>query len=268
MTLVGVAYRGKIALEDITVAFDVEPMDTPNGLGFGVREVVTLKGNVSESERVRLERASNYCPVGQALTKGSMQAEDEVVWSSGESMSASPMPDGLAPLDGIVPAISSGKIFGQYLLDTKEYDEAGGMAHEGEAKVTITSENLNRTSRWIVLGGHSTPGTVPGPFPLSHSGWAASTVATMSRLLPLNGDDAKGLQVELFAAAGAGGVERSQADAADGKVGYRQIKRRITVPGSPTDIPLSTVQAALLRDPLSIAYKNGGVLLSHDVVVA
>ena len=70
VTVVGVAYRGNIPLEDISVDFEVEPIELPNSLGFGVREVVTLKGNISESERVRLQRASQFCPVGQALTKG------------------------------------------------------------------------------------------------------------------------------------------------------------------------------------------------------
>ena len=72
-------------MEDINVDFEEEPDDLPNGIGFGVRELVTLKGRISESQRVRLERASRYCPVGQALTKGSMEIEDEVRWNSGET---------------------------------------------------------------------------------------------------------------------------------------------------------------------------------------
>jgi hypothetical protein len=68
--LVGVADRVKIPLDDIVVDFEIEPTGLPNGMGFGVKELVTLYGNISESERVRLERASNFCPVGQALNKG------------------------------------------------------------------------------------------------------------------------------------------------------------------------------------------------------
>ncbi len=83
--MVGVAYRGHIALEDLQVDFEVEPVELPQSIGFGVREVVTLKGQISETERVRLQRAAQYCPVGQALTKGSMEIEDEVQWSSGEA---------------------------------------------------------------------------------------------------------------------------------------------------------------------------------------
>ena len=77
LTSVGVAYRGNIALGDIAVDFGVEPTFANDGVGFGVIEAVTLHGKISKSERVRLERASGHCPVGQALTKGSIQVEDE-----------------------------------------------------------------------------------------------------------------------------------------------------------------------------------------------
>lgn len=264
VTLVGVAYRGKISLDDIKVDFEVEPIGLPNAIGFGVRETVTLIGQISEAERVRLERASGFCPVGQALTKGSMQVEDEVRWTSGELLPASPTPEGLKPLEGSLPAIPPGTVHAQYLLDTKELDESGGMVHEGEAKVTVRCENLTRSSGWIVLGGHSTPGWVPGPFPLAHGGWAASTAATLSQLLPQTGEE---LKVELAIAASSGGVAESQSNAAAGVLAYRQVMRRITVPGTPQSTPLDMVQAALLRDPISIAYQHGGILLEHKVVV-
>ena len=181
VTLVGVAYRGKIALDDITVEFKVESLESSSGMGFGVREVVTLKGQISESERVRLERASNFCPVGQAMSKGSIEFEDEVRWSSGETAPASPMPGDLQPLAGNIPAIPEGTVSGMYLLDTKEHDESGAMTSEGEAKISIRCGNLTRPSRWIVLGGHSTDGMVPGPFPLAHSGWLSSTALWSAR---------------------------------------------------------------------------------------
>jgi len=261
---VGVAYRGNIALDDIKVDFEVKPIGPPNAIGFGVKETVTLIGKISEQERVRLERASNYCPVGQALTKGSMQVEDQVLWASGELLTASPTPEGLKALEGNLPAIPPGTVHAQYLLDTKELDESGGMVHEGEAKVTVRCDNLTRSSGWIVLGGHSTPGWVPGPFPLAHGGWAASTAATLSQLLPQTGDD---LKVELAIARTSGGPAESQSNAAAGVVAHRQVSRRITVPGTPQDIPLDMVQAALLRDPMSITYQHGGILLEHNVVV-
>ncbi len=73
--MVGVAYRGQIPLEDIKVDFEVEPVELPNAIGFAVREVVTLRGQLSETERLRLQRAAQYCPVGQSLTKGSIRAQ-------------------------------------------------------------------------------------------------------------------------------------------------------------------------------------------------
>ena len=88
MTLVSVAYRGNIALEDVAVDFEVEPTCSNDGVGFGVRESVTLYGKILESERVPLGLVSGHCPVGQALTKGSIQVEDEFRWSTGETVSA------------------------------------------------------------------------------------------------------------------------------------------------------------------------------------
>ena len=266
VTVVGVAYRGNIALEDIKVDFEVEPIELPNAIGFGVRELVTLKGRISESERVRLQRASQYCPVGQALNKGSMEINDEVRWSSGEVTAASPAPETLQPLEGALPAIPSGTVHGRFLLDTKEYDETGAMVHEGEAKVAVRCENLTRSSGWTLLGGHSSDGWVPPPFPLAHGAWAASTASTLSRLLYHGTEDADGLSVELVMAAG-GNRGQSQSNAADGVVGHRQIMRRIILPGTPRTTPIEAVQAALQRDPISLAYQNGGILLHDEVVV-
>ena len=256
------ADRGKIALEDISVDFEVGPAGPSNGLGFGVKETVTLHGNISEQERVRLERASNFCPVGQALNKGSMKIKDEVQWSAGKLVPASSH-ESLHPLAGELIAIPSGTAHAQYLLDTKEYDETGAMAHEGEAKVTVRFVNLTRSSGSILLAGHSSHGWVPGPFPMAHSGWAASTVATLSQLLP---QTSGGISVELFMAPIPGGRNEAQSHAAEGVVGRRPVVRRITLPGTPQETPLEMVQAALLRDPISIAYKQGGILLEHNVV--
>ena len=270
VTVVGVAYRGGIPLENIEVDFAVEPVeraDYPASLGFGVREVVRLKGNLSETERVRLQRAVRYCPVGQALTKGSMVVEDEVQWLSGEVTAASPVPESLQPLEGNLPAIVPGSVHGRYLLDTKEYDADGGMSDEGEAKIYVTTENLNHTSRWTVLAGHSSEGWVPPPFPTAQAAWAASTATTLSRLLPFeDAGDAESLRVELGMSA-PGGRDQAQGNAAAGTVSYRNAVRRIVAPGSPRTMPIETIQAALLRDPISIAYREGGVVLDEQVVI-
>ena len=266
VTVVGVAYRGNIALEDIKVDFEVEAVELPNAIGFGVRELVTLKGRISEPERVRLQRASRYCPVGQALTKGSMEIEDEVRWSTGEATAVSPAAEGLPPLDAALPALLPGSVHGRYLLDTQEHDESGTMVHEGEVKVAVTTQNLTRTSRWTLLAGHSSEGWVPPPFPLAQAAWAASTAATLSWLLPQETEGADGLSVELAMPA-RGGRGQSQSNAAEGVVSRRRVLRRITVPGTPSTIPIDAVQAALQRDPISLAYRNGGVLLHEEVVV-
>ena len=89
----GVAYRGGIPLEDVRVDFQVEAVELPHTMGFGVREQITLTGRLSETERVRLQRAARFCPVGQALNKGSLDIEDHVQWSSGEVSGALPQPE-------------------------------------------------------------------------------------------------------------------------------------------------------------------------------
>jgi hypothetical protein len=266
VTVVGVAYRGRIPLEDIMVDFQVEPVVGSNSIGFGVRKVVTLKGQLSETERLRLQRAADYCPVGQALSKGSVEIADLVQWSSGEVAVATPLPEGLQPLEGDLPAVAPGTVQSHYLLDTKEYDESGAMLHEGEVKVYIACENLTRFSRWALLAGHSSQGWVPPPFPLVQGAWAASTVVTLGRLLPQGTEGTHGLRVEIAQAAG-GNRGQSQSNAAAGVVGRRGAVRRVILPGTPGTNLIEAVQAALQRDPISMAYRKGGVLLQEEVVV-
>ena len=265
--MVGVAYRGGIPLEDIEVDFEVEPVERAGGIGFGVREKVTLKGDLSEAERVRLQRASRYCPVGQALTRGSMMIEDEVQWRSGEVTAVPANPGSLPTLEGFLPVIRPGTVHASYLLDTKEYDEEGKMEHEGEAKVYIVAENTTHTSRWTVLAGHSSPGLVPPPFPTAQAAWAASTATTLSSLLPLGGDhDVRDVQVEVGLNM-SGGRDLAQGSAAEGRVVHRNAVRRLIVPGTPRSMPIETVQAALIQDPITNAYRDGGVLLDEQVVI-
>ena len=265
--MVGVAYRGGIPLEDIEVDFDVEPVERAGSIGFGVRETVTLKGNISEGERVRLQRASRYCPVGQALTKGSMVIEDEVQWRSGEVTALSPNPANLPTLEGTLPVIRPGAVHASYLLDTKEYDEDGAMLHEGEAKLYVTTENLTHISRWTLMAGHSSPGLIPPPFPSAQAGWAASTATTLSRLLPLSEEhDSRDIQVEIGVTI-SGGRDSAQGSAAEGRVVHRHAVRRTVVPGNPRSVPVEMVQSALKRDPITIAYTEGGILLDEQVVV-
>ena len=264
--MAGVAYRGSILLADIEVDFQVEPIELPHALGFGVREKVTLFGDISESQRVRLQRASRYCPVGQALTRGSMEIEDRVRWSSGDISPLPPSPETLPDPVGPRVPIPPGTVRGKHLLDTKEYDADGYVAHEGEAKVYVSCQNLTRSSTWTLLAGHSPRGLVPPPFPTVQAGWAASTVATLERLLPaalIAGEDMS-VRVEL---AGGGNRGESQDNADRGEVRKRRVSRQIDLPGSPGYLLLELVQAALRADPISAAFVHGGVLLDEDVVV-
>ena len=262
----GVAYRGGILLEDIEVDFQVEAVELPHTMGFGVRERVTLKGQLSETDRVRLQRAARFCPVGQVLNKGALDIEDQVQWSSGDvsagklSLEQSPA----SPCAGV--PLPSGSVRGRYLLDTKEYEEDGGMAHEGEAKVYVTCENLTRSSTWTLLAGHSSQGFVPPPIPLVYAAWAASTVTTLNRLLPRDSEASGNVAVELSIPAG-GGRGDSQTNAAQGIVAPRQAVRRVKVPGSPKTTPIEVVHAALQADPISAACLHGGVLLEDEVLV-
>lgn len=268
VTLVGVAYRGGIPLEDIAVDFAVEPTDAAAGPGFGVRETVRLHGNLSETERVRLERAARFCPVGQALTKGSMQFEDVVEWSNGEAVSLSPEDTDAGLLTGGLPTIAPGTVQARYLLDTQEYDADGRMADEGEAKIYLCAENPTRVSLWTLLAGHSSQGWVPPPFPTAQAAWAASTTATLISRLPFrDAADAAGLRVEVGLLM-QGGRDRAQGDAATGNITRRPALRRLLIPGSPTTMPAAAIGAALRRDPVTIAYRNGGVLLEEQVLVA
>ena len=265
--MVGVAHRGGISLEDIQVDFQVEAMELGHTLGFGVRERVILKGQLSETERVRLERAARFCPVGQVLNKGALDIEDQVHWNSGEVSRVSRPLEQPPTLPGTGTLIPSGSVRGCYLLDTKEYDEDGGMAHEGEAKVYVTCENLTRSSTWTVLAGHSSQGFAPSPIPLVHAAWAASTATTLNRLLPCDIEAAGNSTVELSIPT-SGGRGDSQSNAAQGIVAPRQVVRRVKVPGSPETTPIQVVQAALWADPVSAACIPGGTLIEDEVLVA
>ena len=52
---------------------------------------------------------------------------------------------------GDIAIVPTGSVHGRYLLDTKEYGEDGGVAHEGEVKVAVVCENLTHSSLWTVF---------------------------------------------------------------------------------------------------------------------
>ena len=52
---------------------------------------------------------------------------------------------------GDIAIVPTRSVHGRYLLDTEEYGEDGGVAHEGEVKVAVVCENLTHSSLWIVF---------------------------------------------------------------------------------------------------------------------
>jgi hypothetical protein len=181
VTVVGVAYRGQIPLEDIHVDFQVEVSAPSNARGFGLRKTVTLTGPLSETEQLRLRRAADYCPVGQLFTKGALVLEDQVTYSA---ENAAPEAITLSaqvpqPSSDLPPTLTPGAVHGRYLADTKGYTDGGMLQHEGEVKLYLTCENLTRPGCWTLLAGHSSAGWMPPPVPLAYAALAASAVTTL-----------------------------------------------------------------------------------------
>jgi uncharacterized OsmC-like protein len=269
VTVVGVAYRGQIPLQDIQVDFQVEPIAHPDARGFGVRKSVTLRGSLSETEQLRLRRAAEYCPVGQVLTKGALVLEDQVV-SSAESAvpeTAAQAARLLQPLVDAHQTVVPGAVHGRYLVDTKEYTDGGVLQHEGEVKIYLTCENLTRPGRWTLLAGHSSLGWMPPPVPLAYAALAASTVTTLRQEVSPEAWPPAGFHVEI-APHGAGNRDQAQANAAAGTLSARRAVRRVVLHGDPGAVPVLAIEAALERDPLSTSFRKGGVLLSEQFVVA
>jgi uncharacterized OsmC-like protein len=269
VTVVGVAHRGQIPLQDIQVDFQVEAPVRPETRGFGVRKTVTLKGPLSATEQLRLRRAAEYCPVGQLFTKGALAIEDEVTYNAEAAalQAATAAPQVLQSPPDTFPSCAPGAVHGRYLIDTQEYADGGVLQHEGEVKLYLTCDNLTRTGRWILLAGHSSAGWMPPPVPLAYAALAASTVTT---LRPCDSSEAwpsAGFHVEVIPY-GAGNRDQSQAAAAAGTINTRRIVRRIVLHGAPAIPPVQTIEAALQHDPLTLSFRNGGVLLDEQIIVA
>ena len=233
------------------------------GPGFSVDETVTLTGDISESEIIRLQRAAHFCPVGQALTKGSMVIQDVLMWSNGET-EVIPITTDIPKLGGFqLPLLAPGTVHGSYLNNTKEYDNAGNMIHEGESKVYVQYDTPTRPYRWTYQAGHSSDGWVPPPFPFSLGAWAASTVSTLNRLISY---EISGLQVELSALS-RGNSGQSQGDAASGIIRNREVLRKVKIDGKPNPIISQDIQNALQYDPITIAYKHGGIRVDNNIAI-
>jgi len=268
VTVVGVAHRGQIPLQDIRVDFQVEPVADPDGCGFGVRKTVTLCGSLSGTQQLRLRRAAEYCPVGQLFTKGALALEGRVVYSteSAAPEAAAQVARGPQPSLDLLPPVPPGTVHGRYLTDTKEYTETGVLQHEGEVKVYLTCANPTRPGRWTLLAGHSGEGWMPPPMPLAYAALAASTVATLRQWLSPEPRSAGGFHVEI-APHGAGNRDQAQAAAAAGTISTRRAVRTVVLYGAPGVVPVQAIAAALQHDPLATSFRVGGVLLDEQIVV-
>jgi hypothetical protein len=268
VTVVGVAYRGQIPLQDIRVDFQVEAVARPDAGGFGVRKTVTLKGPLSETEQLRLRRAAEYCPVGQLFTKGALAIEDQMTCSAqsaapGTAVSAT---HGFQPPLDTLPTCPPGAVHGRYLADTKEYTDSGVLQQEGEVKLYLTCENLTRPGRWTLLAGHSSAGWMPPPVPLAYAALAASTVTTVRQFVSREARLPAGFHVEIIPQ-GAGNRDHAQAAAAAGAINARQAVRKIVLHRTPDVSPVQAVEAALQHDPLSLSIRSGAVLLGEQTIL-
>jgi uncharacterized OsmC-like protein len=268
VTVVGVASRGQIPLQDMRVDFQVEPVTDPDGCGFGVRKTVTLCGAFSDTQHLRLRRAAEYCPVGQLFTKGALALEDQVV-SSTERVTpeaAAQVAGGLRPSLAPLPPVPPGTVHGRYLADTKEYDASGVLQHEGEVKVYVTCANRTRPGRWTLLAGHSAEGWMPPPVPLAYAALAASTVTTLQSCMAPAVWPVAGLHVEI-APYSAGNREQAQASAAAGALTARRVMRTVVLHGALSAVQQQAIEAAFQQDPLSTSFRQGVVVLGEQIVV-
>ena len=268
VTVVGVAYRGQIPLQDIRVDFQVEAVARPDAIGFGVRKTVTLQGPLSETEQLRLRRAAEYCPVGQLFTKGALALEDQVVCSaeSAASETVAQVARVLQPSSDTPQPLAPGAVHGRYLAETKEYADSGVLQHEGEVKIYLTCENLTRPGRWTLLAGHSSEGWMPPPVPLAYAALAASTVTTLQQYVSPDAWPPAGFHVEI-APQGAGNRDQAQAAAAAGAINARRVVRKVMLHGALDAWPVQAIAAALQHDPLSTSFRKGGMLLGEQIVV-
>ncbi len=268
VTVVGVAYRGQIPLQDIRVDFQVEALGRSDARGFGVRKTLTLKGPLSETEQLRLRRAAEYCPVGQIFTKGALAIEDQVICSAESAAPEAAAPSGqvLQPSSATPPTLTPGAVHGRYLVDTKEYADSGVLQHEGEVKLYLTCENVTRPGRWTLLAGHSSAGWMPPPVPLAYAALAASTVTTLRQFVSLEASPPAGFHVEIVPQ-DAGNRDQAQAASAAGAITARRVVRKIALHGAPVVSPVQAIEAALQHDPLSLSFRRGGVLLGEQIVV-
>jgi hypothetical protein len=237
--------------------------------GFGVRKTVTLYGALSATEQRRLQRAAEYCPAGQFFTKGALTVEDQVSCDAEHTMlkamaSATPVQQPSLPT---LSTCAPGAVHSRYLVETKEYDDRGVLHHEGEVKIYVTCADLTWTGRWTLLAGHSSEGWKPPPVPLAYAALAASTVATLQAGIAPEAWTPAGFHVEI-APYGAGNRDQAQTSTAAGTLNARRVVRTVVLRSATSPMLAQAVEAALQQDPLSMSFRQGGVVLDEQTVVA
>jgi len=252
--MVGVAYRGNIAIENVAVDFEVKS-------GFRLRKTVTAPGTFQEEELARLRRAIEFCPVGKLFTKRSLEIADEVEVQVGPGSRVS----GLGPGEPAELTIPAGSVRAEYLPATKEFNDAGELRMEGEVKLYLSCENHERPGRWLLMGGHSGPGWLPAPVPMLNGAIAASAALTLQSIAPSKAVRDGAFQVEIPRES-AGNRDQSQADAAAGIIRGRAVTRHVSLLAPASDAEVERVRSAVADDPLGRALREGVELLDEQLV--
>jgi len=107
---------------------------------------------------------------------------------------------------------------------------------------------------------------MPPPVPLAYAALAASTVTTLRSCIAPDVWPPAGFHVEI-APYGAGNRDQAQASAAAGTLNARRVVRTVVLHGAPSAGQDQAIKAALQQDPLSISFRQGGVVLDEQVVV-
>ena len=247
---------------------EVNPKQGDGGDSFGVREKVILKGQIDEAQKQRLDRTTDYCPVGQLFGKGIVSIEDQLEYQTTPANAASVEP---APvLQQISGLLAPGTIQARYLPETKVWGSGSDdrmLEHEGEVKLYFQCQSFTGVRRWVMLSGHTLSWN-PIPMHLATGGLAGSTVATLRQAFAPTPLGPAELQVAVEMARGSGGRQNAQAAAVNGVVRKYQLVRKITLGGVLSGVPAALIHRALEKDPLSRYYREGNIPLEKEIIVS
>ena len=108
---------------------------------------------------------------------------------------------------------------------------------------------------------------MPPPVPLTYAALAASTVTTLQACMAPEARTPAGFHVEI-APYGAGNRDQAQTSAAAGILNARRVVRTVVLHGATSAVPTQAIETALQQDPLSTSFRQGGVVLDEQIVVA